>query len=1086
MEVRNSLSKLLNDLLMQSGNSVRSFASVNEAITSDAESVTLNIENADGTVDHYTIPSFGYLKNAITRLENTINAISNIGGGGSTVRLSDGTYRRLMTVRLPSEAADIQRMPTLNTFSVKSNYFFENMLNPMLYVTVPLDGQIDNNTERVMVKRFLLDTDTTAKSEIFDTTLKNRSNIDYDEFLQILIDNDIHYVLDEESVPLTPRTRRYTGTFSVLRISNDSHTELINGVEITSTRKLVRLDKLLYTDTSAGYEDTMQLTVGDTLEVVSSPIDTKYRVKNIDTSTNTVVLELIEGVRALKVGAGYLRISSEKTQETSIDCSVGYDERCVVFVKPIDPESNMAASHWSPGTAFYSNDLTLDMDGATVSLQQYYQKNVIDFGSYLLGYAHDWYPTSTEGVKPNTPELNPNDFKVVQINRQATENEDITRIERLNTEKNNLRVQIEAKESAIDELKSKLQSTTYANDILRTNDRVELQNKRSEYESLVNEYNSKVRSISSLASSAGIASTSPKYRVRGFWALPQPQSTPATGPQAIIGFKIRYRYLNLMGDSNALEQIGEETSGTFSNYVLMDSVLRGRHKDASGDFVWDAVDNNDPDEVSINRLDIPITKGEQIEIQVRAMSEAGFPANPLLSDWSEPVVITFPEEYSTDSVAEDILSANRSDESQLQIDQTLVTRGLIGHISDSFYANETSFAHSALNIASGFVSENQTPISLYTKISELEATIKRLSAIVGETGGEMSVTLTDEIGNTYELKPDALTKIYAGAYESDVQEASGNGAIVTKNYYINITNKGTGDLVLYTSPETKGGRGNELDETSDPEYYGVPVGVYALDTYLPGIMHRQHKNQFLYMRMKDIEGSRLYATGTSYRLAKQNNDLVVLASSDSSNILYPINTYPTNTDEVGDPMVNVPEGTFPAQCGFHTGLAEGEVEKLGYGNNNTVSWNGEDTPGQPFYDGLLKGAYTCGSFAYLNIPNFEAVQVDGDTRNSSHRIASGESVRIPITFQYRMKDVNGELMPGADPQPTETQARVCNRIGFDIWNTKTEPVSFDLEIYATYKENIGSILPKNKVLFSASDLAQAVNSARRGTNSVII
>ena len=27
---------------------------------------------------------------------------------------------------------------------------------------------------------------------------------------------------------------------------------------------------------------------------------------------------------------------------------------------------------------------------------------------------------------------------------------------------------------------------------------------------------------------------------------------------------------------------------------------------------------------------------------------------------------------------------------------------------------------------------------------------------------------------------------------------------------------------------------------------------------------------------------------------------------------------------------------------------------------------------------------------------------------------------------------------------------------------------------------------RNKVLFSASDLAQAVNSARRGTNSVII
>ena len=32
-----------------------------------------------------------------------------------------------------------------------------------------------------------------------------------------------------------------------------------------------------------------------------------------------------------------------------------------------------------------------------------------------------------------------------------------------------------------------------------------------------------------------------------------------------------------------------------------------------------------------------------MEIRIKAVSEAGYPANPIYSDWSEPIVIAFPD-----------------------------------------------------------------------------------------------------------------------------------------------------------------------------------------------------------------------------------------------------------------------------------------------------------------------------------------------------------------------------------------------------------------------------------------------------------
>lgn len=909
MNSKNNLSSLLSQLLLLSNNSMESFAKINEAVTSDAESVTVNVENPDGSVDTFAIPSFGWLKNSIERLNNNINAMSNITGAGSTVRLSDGTYRKIVTAKLPSEAAAITKLGTVNNFKIKSNYFFENMMNPLLCVTIDLTGQVKADTDKLVVKRFLLDTDTTAKAELFEREFNGNAKIDYNDFLHTLIDNKISYVLDEETVSVQPKMKKYSGNFSVIKITNDTVTELINGVSVSRTRKLVKLNTLNYTDNSAGYSNTMQLAVGDSIEVNSDPVDTRYVIKQIDTSTNTVVLELAEGYRAVKTGADYFRISASMDAAVTMDVTVGYNEHCVVFAKAADPDSNMLAANWSPGTGFFTNNLAFtDSNGVQMTLQQYYQRSVIDFGAFLLSYANDWYPTSSEGIKPNAPVLETKNFKVVQINKQVTESEEISRIKQLNAEKSNLSAQIAAKSNAINDLKTKINTTNYASTALKNADVLDLQDKIREYESMTITYASKVSAISSLANASSVAGVSPKFRIRGFWEMPVEQSSDATGAQAIIKFKIRYRYLSPDGSANNVEQIGDTVSGSFSNYAIVESVLRERVKDANGVFYWKPMDLNDSGEININQLDIPITKGEQVEIQVKSISEAGFPSNPLESDWSDPIIIEFPEEYSTDSVVDSILQSNTADEAQMLINQTLQSRGVASHLSDAFNTSDKSYMHSALNIASGFVSEEQTPISLYQKLADMQTTINQLLDIIGDSTGTMTVTLSDENGNVYELKKDAVTRIFAGSYINEAKKLTvKKGAIISKNFNINIQNTAqTGlrllariagsrtGMVKQSNPYTDGANGTrdyypnkdtyDAQDTMYNTHYRydlVPINVYSEDpnivdcvTSSPNLYQSaQCKNQFINVRFFDVSGDiKLYMHESGHDNAAIDND----------------------------------------------------------------------------------------------------------------------------------------------------------------------------------------------------------------------
>lgn len=815
----NSISTLLPSFLRLFNNSLDNFDKVNEAVVSSDETITLNIQNDDGTITPITIPSFGYLKSYLDRLESNIKAIVNINGNGSSVRLSDGNYRNIVMEKLPTEARDIKTLDNVTEFNIKSNWFFENMISPLLYISLDVTDQVPQDTERFIIERYILDLNSTSKKNYFENYLNNNSSISYVEFMKGIIGNNIQYTLDRETVDLPVRDRRYYGDFDVIKINTNDFTELINGVEVKSTKKIYKLNKLTYTDKESGFKDTCQLKIGDSLEVINDTITTRYLIKSIDSSTNSVILELMEGFDGITIGANVLKISSSDKTPIKVDVSIGYDEYCVVFVKPIDPHSNIAATNWSPGVGFYTNELQVTNElGETTTLNNYYRESVVDFGKYLLSWAEDMYPTRSQGLIPNAPVLNNENFQVVLINAHVAESPAVQNLKDLNSQKNEIENLINELDASIASNRTRIQTKNYATEVERDSDKNTLNSLINERSTKSELYKSVVNEILTKSQDTSIESAKPKYHIRGFWAMPEERVSEETGPQAIIKFKVRYRYLDLNGAANQLDQYNYDSGSirsqaTFSNYNLVESVLRERTKNqVTGAFEWANIGDNDPDVISINRLDIPIIKGEQVEIQVKSVSEAGYPSNPIESDWSDSIIIGFPTDSSSFNEIESILEQNKKDLAKISLENDLNSKGYTQHIESSFSTNDNYFAHSAKNIASGWVSENQTPIDLYVKLLEMQNTINELMAAINGLQGELALSLMDNEGNVLDIKKNEVNEVFAGYYSDDVAALDDpRGAIVSKTFYINIAN--SEDTPLRLISRFTGNRTTKVDSS---------------------------------------------------------------------------------------------------------------------------------------------------------------------------------------------------------------------------------------------------------------------------------
>ena len=141
MAVQSSYHTVAEQVINFNNNVVDLLAKINQLVTTTDQSVTINVTDQSGIARQFNLPSFGFLKSEIDRLNNNINSIYSINDAGALIQPSNGTkFRKIVTVDLNREPNDVNTLNTLTTFKTQKNWFFDSLLNPELFIVANCGG----------------------------------------------------------------------------------------------------------------------------------------------------------------------------------------------------------------------------------------------------------------------------------------------------------------------------------------------------------------------------------------------------------------------------------------------------------------------------------------------------------------------------------------------------------------------------------------------------------------------------------------------------------------------------------------------------------------------------------------------------------------------------------------------------------------------------------------------------------------------------------------------------------------------------------------------------------------------------------
>lgn len=670
----NSFAEHMNRVVKNMNNSISALNGLSETIISNDDVV--NIDMNDGTT--IQIPSYQNLLNRLKVVENTVETFT---GGSGIVKTVDGANRQIKVETLPSVPARITNIESPTTFKTNANWFFESLMFPKIVVPIDLTNKVEDNSDRLLVNRVIIPL--TEDNELFyDEQIKDK-NLSYEALITLLSDNRVEYYEDLETIYFPLKSEKYKGNFTIV------NSEVTDGV------RWYYLDNLFY-----GYNNDVnntankELNVGDVLRYYNS----LFEISNIDKNLQRITLTASMGLDNPIVGGEFLFYESPFANK-SIEVGVGINEINCIYFKGVDEDFNIVCNNWSDCVNFISNNL-VNEDEET--LYSFYKNYVSDFGAEWISQAKEKRISAYSGHIPNVPELNSNNFKVVHINTQLNSTLDKDKIINLSSQITSLKSTIESSRNTIAQIKASLTTVSLESDRYRlqnllNNEELTLTTSTSEYNSLVNE-------LLAFSKENDINLSNPKYRVRGFFMIPE-----LINNEDIIGFDIKYRYIKNdetgvdLGTYTYSSNDGQVSStAVFSDWNLTSSHLKEkRYNEELDTFEWVEENVGDGNSININQIDIPINAGEKVEFCVRAISEAGYPNCPLKSQWSDTVIIAFPDNLIATSQIANLINDVKSDYNSIQLNSVLESAGFYSHISDERIStsDETkTYHHNAENI----------------------------------------------------------------------------------------------------------------------------------------------------------------------------------------------------------------------------------------------------------------------------------------------------------------------------------------------------------------------------------------------------
>jgi hypothetical protein len=880
-ETKNTISDLLARLVIDVDNMNAFLYSLEKILESQSENVSITQKLNDGSETVINVPSFGYLKGNIDAINQKFDTLISANSDVIGIKSSNGDVRKFELKKVSKLVKELEEISETNltlptTFNVKNNWFFESFLNPLLYVGIDVATILTDDIDSFSTRRIIINSTDDDQIQYFDDNYKNVNDISIDNLITDLEDQGIDYFEDDNVYSMETAVNRFKGSFDVTKITEEEIPQTLTstGETVTVKRKRYRLSTLNYIDIIEEQDNTKFLAEGDTL-ITSN--DSEYKVLTVDVTNSEVVLERIFGIEPINIGPNVLMIKPNPYRIPELQVSVGYNERQVIFIRPISKSKNLTVDEFSNGFGIFTNELTISLeDDSTATLEEYYNNFVSDFGLILLNSAKERKIPSIIGEVPSAPVVEPDDFKVYEIDSHIKESEGQD-VDNKISQKEAIKAELVEKDKEIDSLKAQL-NDSQKNQSEKNRIDKKIKTAVDKRKTLQTQLSTTVKEIGQTISTSPVVTRTPKYRVRGFWDIPEAKVTQY-GSQEIAQFKVRYRYLSKKGTSpNALQSTitkdGVKKSATFSPWN--ETVTKARTKEldeTTGLYRWKTDQVTDADEVNTNQLDIPIKKGETVEIQIKSISEAGWPDNPVESEWSDSIQVPFPEDL--ESSEDSSLRAFKifSEESRLDFEDELNSRGLDLHLGNQFTTGERFFSHLAKDISSGFFTSEGNVIDLFEQLQTYKNQIESLQQAITLDRGVIKVSIIDPLGNTSEVKNGETLKLFSGYYRDDIKDTSGGstvyneGEVITKQYVLSVENTSATPLELVTllkggveqvAPDSDPVANPDQDYHVNRRYDLVPISVNSevaseigYFSNEPGFQSAQVQGQYVHSRFKN-------------------------------------------------------------------------------------------------------------------------------------------------------------------------------------------------------------------------------------------
>lgn len=820
--VQNSISNVLEDVVKVTANNMQLYTAIHEAIFSNQPSVKTQVYLKNGEARDIEIPCLGYMKSRVDRIDSTLSMLTN-ATGNSIVRMSDGSYRKLYINRL-----DIPR----NTEFVKNNISYNkmdsiiNMMEHNISIDIPI--KLYNNEDTVELNIFAYK-DTNSEFTHISNIDKAKTPSELKQAFEELKENNAirNYYNFTISKQIEPTDMTAYGGVYILRVVD---TESIDADDNIEHKKIYYISDIAF----KGKEGSIYpISQGDVLTLYNSNgyHDTRVKVEVIDKTKSFIKVSYVDGYQPITVGSQLFPYIDENREIGIVRYSLS--NRYTYFIIPtLITKSGYRHNY---GDVIY----------VPVSNMSEFQ-DVTDLGKYIDKYITDPYKTRDDwdeaninegSIKPKTDgddsALNTS-FTIIDASKDISTSS-YTKITQLESQKKSVENTIEAYRDRINVLRNIISSGTSAGSAAKN----ELTRVTQSLEDAQNEFNTLVFNISDELSSNALDS---KYEIHGIIKL---NSATSKYGFECIGVDVRYRFIG--SDSDVQKKEYYNLNGTnvpFNIWKYAQTQYRSRiFDDNTHEFKWD------PNTTEQTSIIIPIENRYNAIIQYRYVFEAGYPENPKKSEWSNDIIVKWNpilERSSTKAIQ----NINQADQVKASVNNTLATNGMFRHTTDSFTAGEQYFAHSADQIASGWVTEEQVPISIYEKLKTIEEASQQLKDAFNAVDiNNFEFILIDPSGNESKIQEGTNNTVRTMSYMDILKQQ--NSKTVSKGNEQDIDYVGVLQYTLRIQAKSKYVRFNRIKgapegyalykfSTTSP-FSSAPAGVVdsksydASGSYDPGI-----------------------------------------------------------------------------------------------------------------------------------------------------------------------------------------------------------------------------------------------------------